>query len=109
MQVLVTGASKGIGRAIALRLQREYSLILHASSEDSLTPIFAELEQPERHHKLCADFSDAAAVKSFCSELKKQFSDELYAVINNAGITLDKSLLFQPESDIDRMLQVNLK
>ena len=33
----------------------------------------------------------------------------LYGVINNAGITLDKSILFQPENDIDRLLHINLK
>lgn len=42
-------------------------------------------------------------------KLKKEHGDSLYGVINNAGITLDKSLIFQPEHEIDRMLNVNLK
>jgi 3-oxoacyl-[acyl-carrier protein] reductase len=109
MKVLITGASRGIGRALALRLARRYTLVLHASSEDSLAAVWAELPEAERHHRLCADFSDPAAVRDFCRRLKSQHGDELYAVINNAGLALDKPLLYQPESDIDRMLQVNLK
>lgn len=109
MRVLITGASKGIGKAIALKLQHTYSLILHASKQDTLDTLFKELENPGEHAVLCADFSDHGAVKSFCSELKQKYSEDLYCVINNAGITLDKSLLFQPEADIDKILAVNLK
>lgn len=109
MHVLITGASRGIGKAIALTLQDSYSLVLHATSEESLAAVMNDLKQPGNHSALCADLSDAAAVKNFCSELKKQFGSSLYAVVNNAGVTLDKSLLFQPEGDIDKMLQVNLK
>lgn len=109
MKVLLTGASKGIGKEIALKLQDRYELVLHASESSNLDSVFSELKYPELHERLCADLSDAVAVKSFCVELKSRFSRTLYGVINNAGIALDKSLIFQPEADIDRMLQVNLK
>jgi 3-oxoacyl-[acyl-carrier protein] reductase len=49
------------------------------------------------------------ALLDFCKQLKKEHGNDLYAVVNNAGITFDKSLLFQPEREIDTMLQVNLK
>lgn len=108
-KVFITGASKGIGKAIALKLQHEYSLVLHASTEASLKELVSQIDDMTRHHVLCADLSDSAALKELCSTLKKNHSNELFAVINNAGITLDKSIIFQPEADIDKIMQVNLK
>lgn len=101
-KVLITGASKGIGLAIAHQLAADYTLILHASKEENLEDIPGS-------YKLCANFADSEQVTAFCKRLKNEHGDNLYAVINNAGITLDKSLIFQPERDIDAMLNVNLK
>ncbi len=109
MKVLITGASRGIGKAIALKLQDTYSLVLHASCDQNLDTIWNELKHSANHEKLCADFSNPEELKSFCSLIKKNYSKDLYCVINNAGITLDKALMYQPEDEIDRMLQLNLK
>lgn len=102
-KVLITGASRGIGLAIAKKLCNNYELILHASSENSFT------EQLPNSSLLCADFSIPEQVNTFCKTLKKLHGNDLYAVINNAGVTFDKSLIFQPEDEIDKLLQINLK
>jgi len=102
-KVLITGASRGIGLAIAKKLSSSYDLILHASKESSFT------ETIPNSSLLCADFSNPEEVSSFCKLLKKLHGKDLHAVINNAGITFDKSLIFQPEEEIDKLLQVNLK
>jgi 3-oxoacyl-[acyl-carrier protein] reductase len=102
-KILITGASRGLGLAISQKLSAEYSLILHASNKDSFTSIIPNSEI------LCADFSDAGQVAEFCKQLKKQHGDSLYGVINNAGVTYDKPLNFQPEREIDAMLNVNLR
>ncbi|HEY5326249.1 MAG TPA: SDR family NAD(P)-dependent oxidoreductase [Mucilaginibacter sp.] len=102
-KVLITGASKGLGLAISKKLSGEYTLILHASKKENFTHI-----EPGSHI-LCADFSDSGQVSDFCKQLKKEHGDTLYAVINNAGVTFDKPLNFQPEREIDAMLNVNLR
>jgi 3-oxoacyl-[acyl-carrier protein] reductase len=102
-KVLITGASKGLGLAISKKLSPEYELILHASKKESFTSV-----EPGSHI-LCADFSDNEQVANFCKQLKKEHGETLYAVINNAGVTYDKPLNFQPEREIDAMLNVNLR
>ncbi|MGN6180743.1 MAG: SDR family oxidoreductase [Mucilaginibacter sp.] len=100
-KILITGASRGLGLAIAQKLSADYSLILHASKPESFT---TEVPNSEI---LCADLSDINQVNDFCKKLKKH--GDLYGVINNAGVTFDKPINFQPEKEIEAMINVNLK
>jgi 3-oxoacyl-[acyl-carrier protein] reductase len=102
-KILITGASRGLGLAISKKLSANYSLILHASNKDSFTDVEPGSEL------LCADFSNADELAAFCKQLKKQHGDSLYGVINNAGVTFDKPLNYQPDKEIDAMLNVNLR
>ncbi|WP_276089322.1 SDR family NAD(P)-dependent oxidoreductase [Pedobacter sp. JY14-1] len=102
-KILITGASRGLGLAISKRLSAEYELVLHASRPESFTSVIPGSTQ------LCADLSDPEQLGNFCKQLKKEHGDSLYGVINNAGVTFDNSLIFQPEKAIDTMIQVNLK
>jgi len=102
-KILITGASRGLGLAISNALAKEYSLVLHATKKESFTNV------DPKHHLLCADLSNPEELHDFCKRLKKEHGDTLYGVINNAGITYDKSLIYQPENEIDKLLQVNLK
>ena len=102
-KILITGASRGLGLAIAKKLSADYALILHASSKDSFIETIPDSEV------LCADFSDSDQVANFCKQLKKLHGDSLYGVINNAGVTFDKPLNYQPDKEIDAMLNVNLR
>ena len=100
-KILITGASRGLGLAIAQKLAADYSLILHASKPESFTTTIPGTEL------LCADLSDSEQITAFCKHLKRH--GDLYAVINNAGVTFDKPLNYQPEKEIEAMLNVNLK
>jgi 3-oxoacyl-[acyl-carrier protein] reductase len=100
-KILITGASRGLGLAMAQTLAADYDLILHASKPESFTTIIPGAEI------LCADLSDSKQITEFCKKLKRH--GDLYGVINNAGIAFDKSINFQPEAEIDAMINVNLK
>lgn len=102
-KVLITGASKGLGLAMARKLNNDYCLILHASKDENIK------EFREGNFILTADLSNPDELKNFCKKLKQEHGEDLYAVINNAGLSVDKPLVFQPETDIDKMIMVNLK
>lgn len=102
-KVLITGASRGLGLAISKLLAPHYHLILHASTPESFTETIPDSDI------LCADLSNAEQLTEFCKQLKKQHGSELYGVINNAGVTFDNSIIYQPEKHIDAMLNINLK
>jgi len=106
-KVLITGASKGIGRAIAITLAKQYHLILHASKEESLTSLLLEIGP--QHNILCADFKDVESIKKFCQQLKKIAGKPLFGIVNNAGIAIDKPLMFQSLNSMDDMINVNIK
>lgn len=88
---------------MARKLDPDYCLILHASKDENIT------ELREGNFVLTADLSNADELKEFCKRLKSEHGDDLFAVINNAGVSIDKPLAFQPERDIDTMIMVNLK
>ncbi len=89
---------------IAQKLSEDYSLILHASRQESFSHVIEG-----DHFFLSADFNDEEQVSGFCKQLRKEHGEDLYAVINNAGVTFDKPLNYQPEREINAMLNVNLK
>ena len=95
---LVTGASRGIGRAIALRLAREGMnvAIVYAGN----TAAAEETAQ--------GDVADEAAVGALCKRVAAEMGP-IYALVNNAGITRDKLAAQMKEEDFDAVLDVNLK
>ena len=107
---LVTGGSRGIGRAVALRLARDGAdIALVDRSGDPEGPTVQEIRALGRRcqHYRC-DISDAAAVK----ELPARVGEGLGSVsilVNNAGLTRDNLFLRLDDEDWDAVLSVNLK
>ena len=107
---VVTGASRGIGRAIALRLAEEgRHVVLVARTASALQAVQQEIEGAggKADTRVC-DISDAAAVDALIAEVAETFG-RLDILVNNAGITRDGLMLRMSDDDFDEVLRVNLK
>ncbi len=108
--VIVTGASKGIGRAIALRLaEAGHNIVLvYQNPENDIEPLRKEIEAlGVQSIGIVADVSDFESSKAMVEQAVQQF-ETIDALINNAGITKDKLLLRMSSEDFARVLDVNL-
>ncbi len=109
--VLVTGASRGIGKAIALELASKGAnvAINYAGSEERAQAVVEEIEKlGVKSFKVQADVSKEADVKVMIKEVIKQF-DGLDILVNNAGITKDNLLMRMKEEEFDQVIDINLK
>ncbi len=108
-KALVTGASRGIGRAIAAAFVAEGAdVAILATKADALTALAAELGSSGRKViPLACDLRDGEAVGKAVEAAKEAFGG-LDIVVNNAGITADQLLMRQKEEDWTRVVDVNL-
>ncbi len=108
---LVTGGSRGIGRAICLRLAEEgaHVVINYASNEDAAKEVLTLIEASGGSGSLLPfDVSDASSVKEKISGFIKE-SGPIQILVNNAGITRDALVARMKEADWDKVISVNLK
>ncbi|WCD79992.1 3-oxoacyl-ACP reductase FabG [Pseudomonas sp. TUM22785] len=108
--ILVTGSSRGIGRAIALRLARAgFDLVLHCRSRrDEAEAVKAEIEALGRHARVLQfDVSDRAACRDQL-EGDVEVHGAYYGVVCNAGLTRDGAFPALTEEDWDSVLRTNL-
>jgi 3-oxoacyl-[acyl-carrier protein] reductase len=105
---LVTGASRGIGRAIALTLAEQgYTVIGTATSEAGAAAITAALA-PLGGRGMNLNVNDAAAVEAAVDAIVKA-DGGLQVLVNNAGITRDTLSMRMKDEDWDAVLDTNLK
>ncbi len=106
---LVTGASQGIGAAVARRLAAGgLSVVLAARSEDKLAALAAEIEAGGGHAlPWRLDVADAAGVGERLAALPPEWA-EIDVLVNNAGITADNLLARMSLEDWRRVLDTNL-
>src|SRR5674476_16648 len=107
---LVTGASRGIGNAIALELGKHGATVIGtATSVSGAEQITQSLQQAGiKGIGLALDVNDAAQIKSVLKTISEQFGD-VSVLVNNAGITRDTLLMRMSEDDWDSVLSTNLK
>jgi 3-oxoacyl-[acyl-carrier protein] reductase len=106
---LVTGASRGIGRAIALALaDRGSDLILAARRKEDLEAVAKDCEaKGVRTRAVPIDLAETASIGAGAGQALKEFG-HLDHLVNNAGVTGDGLLLRMKREDWDRVLTVNL-
>ena len=107
---LVTGATRGIGRGVALALAAQGAhLVVVGTSEEKAVACAAELEQlGTQALGVGADVSVAADVERLINLAKERFG-KIDILVNNAGITRDGLMLRMKDEDWDSVLDVNLK
>jgi len=107
---LVTGASRGIGQAVALDLGRQGATVIGtATSEAGAEKIAAYLKQAGvAGTGLVLNVNDALQVEAVLQTTRERYG-EVTVLVNNAGITRDNLLLRMKEEEWDDIIQTNLK
>ncbi len=107
---LVTGATRGIGRAIAQELAQAGATVIGTATTDEgaakIAEYLARRAIPERASKL--DVADGAAVDAALADIEGRFG-AVGILVNNAGITRDNLLLRMKDDEWDAVMATNLK
>lgn len=108
---VVTGASRGIGKQIALALAAEgvNVALVYAGNEAAAQLALEELRAlGVRAEAFRCDVADFSASKAAVEAILSAFG-EAYILVNNAGVTRDALLLSMKEADFDAVVDTNLK
>ena len=108
---VVTGASRGIGKAIALKLASLGASVVvnYNGSEERALQVKAEIEeQGTKASVYQCDVSDFESCETFIQDVIKEYG-RIDILVNNAGITKDGLLMKISEEDFDKVLDTNLK
>ena len=95
--VLITGATDGIGKALAILLSKEYNLALCGRNEDKMSLLLQELGGCHVYSE-CFDITDSDKRHAFCENVKKEFGT-VDVLVNNAGANTKK----------DKVVDINLE
>lgn len=107
---LVTGASRGIGRAAALRLAKEGAVVIvnYNGNKEKAEETVAMIEEAGgRAQAYGCDVADGEAVSVMVKDIAEEFG-HIDILVNNAGITRDGLMLRMSDEDFDKVIATNL-
>ncbi len=109
--VLVTGASRGIGQAIALEFAKQGAIVAGTATTQAGVAAFDQLLQTNAvsGKGFLLDITDPHSLNSMWAQLKRDLGGEPHILINNAGITRDALVVRMSEDDWDQVLDTDLK
>ncbi|MBB2144039.1 SDR family NAD(P)-dependent oxidoreductase [Pedobacter sp. LMG 31464] len=109
MNAVITGATKGIGKAIVLKLaQQGYNLAICARTETDLQLLKNELAQYKvKVIAIKADMGNKDEIYNFCTEVKKIYP-KIDVLVNNAGVFIPGSLLDEEDKTFEYQSMVNV-
>jgi len=109
-KAIVTGATRGIGRAVTQSLLRQGAVVIgvYGGNDDAAAELVASCASTgDRLQLYRVDVSDYKAVEGLYSQVEKQF-DTIDVLVASAGIRRDAALAMMKEEDWQRVLDVNL-
>ena len=105
---LVTGASRGIGAAIADTLAQAGATVIGTATGDSGAAAIGERLAQWNGQGRALNAAEADGIENLIADIEKEFG-KLDILVNNAGITRDNLLMRMKEEEWDEIMQVNLK
>ena len=105
---LVTGASRGIGPAIADTLAQAGATVIGTATSDSGAAAIGERLAQWNGQGRALNAAEADGIENLIADIEKEFG-KLDILVNNAGITRDNLLMRMKEEEWDEIMQVNLK
>ena len=105
--ILITGATGGIGKEIVKSFdEKNNNLLIIGTNESKLSLFSQELESNTKY--LACDFSDYKNIKNIVTKVNEDFNNKIDILINNAGITRDNLALRMKEEEWNDVINLNL-
>lgn len=104
---LVTGASRGIGRAIAVSLAKQGAKVIGTATSEAGAAAISEY-LADGGKGVVLDVNDAARAVALIDEIQKEFGAAVTILVNNAGITQDQLAMRMKDEEWDSVIATNL-